>query len=68
MRDPKRIEEVLNVIRGVWHTCPDLRLTQLILNSIPHNLNAFYIEDKELVKFLKDYAKEVKYVKGGTKS
>ena len=33
MRDPKRIDEVLEVLRQSWHANPDQRLTQLIMNA-----------------------------------
>jgi hypothetical protein len=32
MRDPERIDKVLEVIRIIWKANPDLRLTQLVLN------------------------------------
>jgi uncharacterized protein YihD (DUF1040 family) len=67
MRDPKRISEILSLIRNVWESYPDLRLGQLIINSGPSNLDTinsfediFYLEDEILVKRLK-----AKYLGGG---
>ena len=34
MRDPKRIEPILSLIREIWTKHPDLRLTQLIMNAL----------------------------------
>ena len=32
MRDPARIDEILDRLKVIWKTYPDLRLTQLIMN------------------------------------
>jgi len=53
MRDPKRIEPMLNLIRNLWHKAPDLRLFQLLLNAVPSDNMAYYMEDEELVEALK---------------
>ena len=53
MRDPKRIEPMLNMIKAIWVSAPDLRLLQLLLNSLPSDNMAYYIEDDELEKALK---------------
>lgn len=50
MRDPKRIDKVLAKVREVWKTYPDLRLLQLLINSLPANNDGYYIEDDELLK------------------
>lgn len=50
MRDPKRIDEILNELREVWTTCPDLRLCQLIVNVVnpkEPTPEVFYVEDDE---------------------
>lgn len=52
MRDPKRINKVLNEIKIIWKQYPDLRLGQLILNVI-NDPALYYIEDNELVELLK---------------
>lgn len=60
MRNPNRIDRILNEIRIIWKQYPDLRLGQLILNAI-ENPALYYIEDKELVELLKQtYLKEFK--------
>lgn len=48
MRDPKRIDDILNTIRLIWTDCPDLRLGQLIINSIGLGIDLFNIEDDVL--------------------
>lgn len=50
MRDPNRIDKVLAKVREVWKTYPDLRLLQLLINSIPVDNDGYYMEDDELVK------------------
>lgn len=60
MRNPNRIDRILNEIRTIWKQYPDLRLGQLILNVI-ENPALYYIEDEELVELLKQtYLKELK--------
>lgn len=53
MRDPKRIEEVLQQVRTYWCQNPDLRLGQ-ILTILSRNTDVFYLEDDELIKRLKE--------------
>ena len=56
MRDPKRIETVLNVLRNVWYKYPDLRLGQLLDNiSSEQARDIYYIEDEEWIELLKQY-------------
>lgn len=50
MRDPQRIDKVLAKVREVWKTYPDLRLLQLLINTLPAGNDGFYIEDDELLK------------------
>jgi len=57
MRDPKRIEPILQLIREIWNKYPDLRLTQLIMNVLRMNQDPYYIEDDKLHEKLKDYKK-----------
>jgi len=57
MRDPNRIEPMLQLIREVWYTTPDLRLTQLIMNALRSNQDPYYVEDERLKKALEEYKK-----------
>ncbi|AMV30272.1 hypothetical protein VT84_38120 [Gemmata sp. SH-PL17] len=34
MRDPNRIDRITEQLRAVWHTSPDMRLGQLLVNAI----------------------------------
>ncbi|MDJ0895763.1 MAG: hypothetical protein QNJ92_11535 [Alphaproteobacteria bacterium] len=34
MRDPERIDEILDLVRQVWLEDPDLRLGQIIVNAV----------------------------------
>lgn len=55
MRDPRRIDEVIEVLRQLWYTDPELRLGQLICTMVPDNfqMDPFYCEDGELLKVMK---------------
>jgi uncharacterized protein YihD (DUF1040 family) len=66
MRDPKRIEGVLNELRSIWYTYPDLRLGQLLINiadepgykddgaRISH---IFHLEDDKFLERLREFAR-----------
>jgi uncharacterized protein YihD (DUF1040 family) len=54
MRNPERIDEILNRIKEVWKLYPDMRLGQLILNVI-NDPALYYIEDSELADLLEKY-------------
>ena len=53
MRDPKRIDIILQEISNIWHKYPDMRLGQLIGNVL-EGISLYYVEDDGLVKALKD--------------
>ena len=58
MRDPGRIDGVLEAIRKVWVQSPDLRLGQLLVNAVRPTEpcpNLFYMEEAELVKRLEGF-------------
>ncbi len=61
MRDPKRIPKILDELKGIWSSFPDLRLGQLILNVL-ENQACYYIEDEELIKLLREHYSEVKNI------
>jgi uncharacterized protein YihD (DUF1040 family) len=50
MRNPKRINKILRLIEEIWEDNPDLRLTQLLLNTGELN---YYTEDDKLTEALK---------------
>ncbi len=57
MRDPARIDLILEEVRRIWKKHPDLRLIQVFryiesLNEGP--MDSFYVEDVEWEKLLKD--------------
>ena len=55
MRDPARIDKVLDLVSSMWHKHPDIRLSQMILNCVKYdNYQALYnLEDEELMERLK---------------
>lgn len=70
MRDPKRIPKILNELKGIWSSFPDLRLGQLIINAagmwdmstMDAERKLYYMEDEQLIKLLRDHYSEVKYI------
>ena len=51
MRDPARIERILELIGEAWRQNPDLRLGQLVVNAAPIAEplpGLFYLEDSVL--------------------
>lgn len=60
MRDPERIDLILNKIKEIWKDNPDLRLTQLIMNALGMCSDPYYIEDNDLYPALMKYYKEKK--------
>lgn len=53
MRDPNRIDPMLELIREVWKAHPDLRLGQLIINlsdTSNGKPELFYLEDDEFAR------------------
>lgn len=57
MRDPDRIDDLLDVIRERWAAEPDLRLGQLLVDAlraarpeVPPMPDLFYVEDDELAQ------------------
>lgn len=56
MRDPQRINRILEKVEAVWVNYPDIRLGQLLVNLAPPRLNndIFYWEDDDLEKSLDD--------------
>jgi hypothetical protein len=59
MRDPKRIDNVLKELGGIWKQFPDLRLGQLIINV---NQDPYYIEDDELIELIRHHYREVIHI------
>jgi hypothetical protein len=59
MRDPERIEPILQTIREIWYMCPDLRLPQLIMNALSIAADPYHVEDDHLFQKLKEYKKEL---------
>ncbi len=62
MRDPKRIDRIINKVRAFWHTNPDWRFHQLISNvsdGLYIGGDGFYVEDdnfeKQLDRWMEEY-------------
>lgn len=66
MRDPARIQRILNKISLIWSTYPDFRFGQLfVVTGHPSSeRNAFYLEDDEFEKHLDKWIKDNNLDKG----
>lgn len=54
MRDPKRIDSVMEILREAWTLSPDLRFNQLI-NAINKGEDCFYDEDDAFIEKVKEW-------------
>ena len=54
MRDPERIDYVLEVLGRAWKSVPDYRLCQLMVNMF--GKDPFYVEDDEVARLLELFA------------
>lgn len=55
MRDPERIDRMIELLRDVWSQVPDWRLTQLVINASDTHHDCgpvFYLEDDALERRL----------------
>ena len=57
MRNPKRRNRILKLIKEIWKESPDLRLFQLLGNPFPPE-DHYYKEDELLEKSLREYYKK----------
>lgn len=55
MRDPKRIQEILEKVREVWEASPDMRLGQLLINVSGQESNLWNLEDDVLLDDLVEW-------------
>lgn len=64
MRDPERIERMLEKVRTIWNRSPDLRLLQLLINaqqsSYHGGLDSYSVEDHAVEEGLDWLIKHVK--------
>jgi len=60
MRNPERIEKILNILKRVWTTYPDLRFGQLVENIFGEVIELYWIEDDEFELLLLEYEKRLK--------
>lgn len=51
MRDPQRIDRIVEQLRTVWKRAPELRLGQMLLN-VAGEPKLYYIEDQQLIDLL----------------
>ena len=57
MRNPDRILEIMALLQRGWEKVPDWRMGQLFENLKRYigKDDLFYIEDKEMIKYIIDY-------------
>lgn len=56
MRDPNRIDEILNTVKTVWNQYPDMRFGQLVVNVL--GIDPFYVEDDVILKAFQNWIEE----------
>lgn len=54
MRDPERIDKILDDIKSIWKRHPDMRLGQLICNVIPETY-IYFVEDDSMIEAVNKY-------------
>ena len=54
MRDPQRIDQILEILGRAWKTVPDYRLCQLMVNLF--GTDPFYVEDDKVAQTLEMFA------------
>jgi uncharacterized protein YihD (DUF1040 family) len=68
MRDPKRIDKVINELKKFWKSAPDLRLCQLLSSAARSadwiNNDLFYLEDDRLLEGLTKLSQQSTYYPG----
>lgn len=68
MRDPKRIDRILTLVRQVWTEVPDWRLCQLLINvarsSGWEERSVFYYEDDDLEEALERLLEDIREERG----
>ncbi len=55
MRDPARIDTMIDVLRTLWKKSPDMRLGQLIINAL--GSDPWFLEDDEALVKLEAFSK-----------
>lgn len=58
MRDPKRINPIIERLRALWLSQPDLRFSQLFINIINTTApDIFYLEDDKFEEMVEAFEK-----------
>lgn len=59
MRDPKRIERMIEQLESAWHALPDMRLGQLVLNvtRAANTSDLWNLEDDQIEQLLDSFTK-----------
>ena len=52
MRNPNRINEILNTFKQIWEQYPDMRFGQLVVNLL--GIDPFHMEDDVILKIFKE--------------
>lgn len=48
MRDPARINRIVEKLQAYWQTYPDLRFGQVVAICAPRDADLFYVEDDQI--------------------
>lgn len=55
MRDPKRIDRVVEALRVAWKKTPDLRLAQLLICLMGEPGDPWHVEDDQWERLLNEW-------------
>ena len=58
-RRPERIPAILGELQALWQKYPDLRLGQLLINSLSEGQDLFYVEDRDLLDKVQDFIRRM---------
>lgn len=57
-RRPERIPAIMGELQALWQKFPEMRLGQLLLNSMGTD-DLFYLEDKDLLQKVREFARKI---------
>lgn len=61
MRDPNRIDEIIERLTKVWKKHPNMRLGQMIMNAEFYaKVSLFFVEDENLVESVEELSYNIK--------
>ena len=65
MRDKRRIKPYCDALASIWQVAPDLRLSQLMMDTISaytneHGTDPYYVEDEDFILYVYEVIRKMK--------